>query len=528
MFLIMSAAYVDHELQSEFGRIPPSFLPLGNRRLFQHQVKLAPKNSKIYISVPDSFNISYTDKEWLKSKDVSVLNIPSGLSLGESLIASLNLSSHSFDSPLHILFGDTLFLQLPVGENIIGLSEAEGHYNWASSFNENLDWIREKSKSGEFDSVVNGYFKISSPRELIRCITKAKWNMYAGFSIYNKKIGIQPIQMSGWLDFGHVNTYYRSKASFTTQRAFNELKITQDWIEKKSIKNDKIEAEANWFAQVPSSLALFTPQYLGSEEKEGQSSYKLEYLYQTALNELLVFSSLPEHVWERILRKCISFLNICKAEQIKEGCSGSSLMQLFGHKTAARISEYCDLEGISKDSIWSFNKSYRASINEIITHSEKYLPNSAVAEPMTIMHGDFCFSNILYDFRTNRIKVIDPRGMNLCGEKTIYGDVRYDIAKLSHSILGLYDYIIAGYYKVGLEGQNIFLKIDTDDEQYNLQRKYVKLIEQEFGLSEVNLIAMQIQLFLSMLPLHSDDKARQNALFANVFRLYGILKGLLK
>ena len=33
MFLIMSAAYVGQDLQSEFGKIPPSFLPLGNKTL---------------------------------------------------------------------------------------------------------------------------------------------------------------------------------------------------------------------------------------------------------------------------------------------------------------------------------------------------------------------------------------------------------------------------------------------------------------------------------------------------------------
>lgn len=50
MFLIMSGAYVGQELESEFGRIPPSFLPLGNRRLFQHQVALAPQGVKsIYL-----------------------------------------------------------------------------------------------------------------------------------------------------------------------------------------------------------------------------------------------------------------------------------------------------------------------------------------------------------------------------------------------------------------------------------------------------------------------------------------------
>ena len=51
MFLIMSGAYVGQELESEFGHIPPSFLPLSNRRLFQHQVDLAPEGVEVYLSV---------------------------------------------------------------------------------------------------------------------------------------------------------------------------------------------------------------------------------------------------------------------------------------------------------------------------------------------------------------------------------------------------------------------------------------------------------------------------------------------
>ena len=45
----MSAAYVDQDLKSEFGNIPPSLLPLGNRRLFQHQIAAAPKGKTLYL-----------------------------------------------------------------------------------------------------------------------------------------------------------------------------------------------------------------------------------------------------------------------------------------------------------------------------------------------------------------------------------------------------------------------------------------------------------------------------------------------
>ena len=109
-------------------------------------------------------------------------------------------------------------------------------------------------------------------------------------------------------------------------------------------------------------------------------------------------------------------------------------------------------------------------------------------------------------------------------ELTIYGDTRYDIAKLSHSVLGLYDWIIAGYYHVDITNKDITLNIPSTQRQQDLQQLFIEIVGKKFNLTPMNLYAMQIQLFLSMLPLHSDDQQRQDALFANAFRLYQILK----
>ena len=56
VFLISSAAYVDPELEAEFGRLPPAFLPLGNRRLFVHQrAALGDAPTRLLLSLPDDF-----------------------------------------------------------------------------------------------------------------------------------------------------------------------------------------------------------------------------------------------------------------------------------------------------------------------------------------------------------------------------------------------------------------------------------------------------------------------------------------
>lgn len=56
MILITSAAYVDQEFVSEIGLIPPSFLPVQNRRLYELQVEMLREqdlNDDIHLSIPE-------------------------------------------------------------------------------------------------------------------------------------------------------------------------------------------------------------------------------------------------------------------------------------------------------------------------------------------------------------------------------------------------------------------------------------------------------------------------------------------
>lgn len=524
MFLIMSAAYVDQELQSEFGHIPPSFLPLGNRRLFQHQVALAPANSDIYLSLPESYQIAEKDEQWLDSHNVTLIQTPDKLSLGASLIASINMTGVALNKPLHVLYGDTLFKSLPEGNDLISTSLIRDSYDWAMVTQDTSEWLKPVTTKAphECANIIDGYFKFSQPRVLLKCITQSQWNFISGLNRYHTEIGLTPIESDGWLDFGHVNTYYRSKAEFTTQRAFNTMTINDHCIEKSSTHNKKIEAEAFWFAHLPASLRIFTPQFLGQYQKEDHISYQLEYLHQTALNELFVFAELPIHSWHPILNSCIQFLTSCAEYRAPDNSPANHFSSLFGDKTQQRIQEFCSQRNIDINQLWNFNHQHQVSIEQLLEDSAQYLPSPNSV--LCVLHGDFCFSNILYDSRSHRIKTIDPRGLTPEGQISLYGDILYDVAKLSHSVLGLYDFIIAGYCSIDIQNENIDLTIHAGQPQFDIQKTFLELVKQHFNLDASHLYAMQIQLFLSMLPLHSDDPIRQDALFANAFRLHQLLQ----
>jgi len=524
MFLIMSGSYLQSELNAEFGHIPPSFLPLGNKRLFQHQVKLAPNGCKIYLSVPEDYTINSVDYEWLSKNNVYLLQTPHSLNLGQGLVACLNLIDEPINTQLHLLFGDTLFTGLPQGSDIFAVSEVRSNYQWSSVDNNHIDWLTESDNNS---NVVCGYFKFNDPRKLIRNITQEKWDFIKGIDRYKKENGLSQIIVADWYDFGHVNTYYHSKAAFTTQRSFNELAINPRFIEKTSLKSQKIKAEANWFDTLPTMMKSYIPQYLGHKETcEGKFSYRLEYLHHTALNELFVFSEMPNIIWTNILEHCLDFIQDCNAETSPKQAISQDLSQLFGAKTLERLEEFKATRNFTLSDKWIFNDDLLVSIEQILAESEKHLPSKNKLS--TLMHGDFCFSNILYDFRANRIKTIDPRGMTLSGDITIYGDTRYDLAKLSHSILGMYDWIVAGYHQTYLDWRTkkIQLHISGEVKHKDTQSMFIAMVSKRHKLTAVNLYAMQLQLFLSMLPLHADDPYRQEGLFANVFRLYKVMKRL--
>lgn len=68
-----------------------------------------------------------------------------------------------------------------------------------------------------------------------------------------------------------------------------------------------------------------------------------------------------------------------------------------------------------------------------------------------MIHGDFCFSNIL--FGGSILRFIDPRGS--FGEIGIFGDPRYDIAKIYHSVDAGYEFFNNDLFRV-IRSENSF------------------------------------------------------------------------
>lgn len=130
MILITSAKYLSSDFTLEFGEIPPSFLPLGNKRLYEFQVELFENiKQKIFLSLPKSFCLNKFDQEKLDKLGVELIFVPENLSLGESIVYCLNITC-MFDEKLYILHGDTFFKKLSFNDNSLQIASVKENYNW--------------------------------------------------------------------------------------------------------------------------------------------------------------------------------------------------------------------------------------------------------------------------------------------------------------------------------------------------------------------------------------------------------------
>lgn len=512
MILINSAAYVNPEFRNEFGLIPPVFLPIGNKKLLSYQVAILrekfPASTKITVSLPTSYNLNIDEKKLIADLGVIPIFVNENIALGTAILYVLN-TIESLDDTLYLLHGDTLIYDIPLESDCIALAKTQDDYTWEFDINSRqLIWC--------------GYFSFGAVRRLIRELAITQGDFVESVHRYiDATPNMFHVEVSRWYDLGHTNTYFRSRSKITTQRAFNSLRIENGVVWKSGTPAIKIEAETNWFLSLPPRLKRFTPQLIQSGIDNNNPFYEIEYIPYLPLNEIFVHGKNPVSFWQNILgilaqymeesRKCFDNNDL----KIKIDLDS---VALYEKKTYERLENYANQSGLDLDKATKYDGMILPSLRKIACDCiERTLKLPVV---YAIAHGDLCFSNIMYDSRSNGIKVIDPRGLNFQQELTIYGNQTYDLAKLCHSFIGLYDFIIADSFEIEKSDElGVVLRFNFDDRLLDIQNAF---IEKQLlpNINTRDITPATILLFLSMIPLHFDKPHRQEAMLANALRLY--------
>ena len=181
-----------------------------------------------------------------------------------------------------------------------------------------------------------------------------------------------------------------------------------------------------------------------------------EYYGYPTLAELYVYGEIQADTWISILNQVLKIQN--EFSKYTGDLDPSNIRIMYMDKTETRLNQLS-----SQSKFWkhllalneiNLNGHVLKNIPLLMNDISNYIDRMIKTSSFNIIHGDLCFSNILFDVTHQIIRLIDPRGS--FGVKGIYGDPMYDIAKLRHSVNGLYDFITSNMFNIKIIKEDTF------------------------------------------------------------------------
>lgn len=511
-----------------------AMLPLRGKPVIWWQIQNLQEhgleNVILVISKNNKKLIEYAKNILSENFKIKIVLISSQKNILSSLKYGLQIAN--LELPTRVILGDTMlceslnneFVDIIYTSNEISTSE-----NWClveKQKNKNLYFYdKQKNINIKNKSALIGYYSFSDTKSLLSCCVKArlllKKEISAALIMYQEKHSLLTKQAKDWIDLGHTSGLIKAKNNLFSARSFNSISvdIQKGLLIKSSTKIQKLEDEALWYLNLPEYLKIYAPRLINFS-KNNQKACLVQELYgYPTLQELYLSGEVNLEDWRCIIEKL--FILHKDFERYKKSVNKKLLLWLYFDKTCERLAElkaqniywekilthgFEKINGKKYLSILSLKKDIKNFVDLLCENGEE-----------TIIHGDYCFSNILFDSSNYVFKLIDPRG-RLNSEATIYGDPRYDIAKLRHSIVGLYDFIVQDLFKLEESQEGFVYKIFTTSDYNTLTEifdKYTKI--NGFEPKEIKFI--EGLLFLSMIPLHKDNFNRQKMFYIRALEL---------
>lgn len=306
-------------------------------------------------------------------------------------------------------------------------------------------------------------------------------------------------------------------------RHFNNIRANEFTISKRSSNVRKIAAEHDYWHLLPQAMRRwFVMPYDLHVEADG-AEYRMERLQVADVALQWVHGAVSGPELQQVLSLLGAFLQERPTRPLDIEESRANQRALYLDKLQRRMSELRALpEGRELEKWLATGTSY-ASFDELVTrYGELYekvtrrVPPPASLE--CIGHGDLCFSNMLYERHGRLLKLIDPKGAST--EAELWTDPSYDVAKLSHSILGDYDFINQDLYRleVGQDGR-LCLIVNAHAGIDDAKNRFLTWLTDN-GHDPLLVRLHELSLFLSMLPLHIDRKHKVLAFLINATDIF--------
>lgn len=329
----------------------------------------------------------------------------------------------------------------------------------------------------------------------------------------------QCFEIEGLVDIGVVGNFIQCITGNFDSRYFNSLSGNEYIIVKSSTNKTKIESEYKYYHLLPDDMKIWYVMPFDYREDESTASYTMERLHMTDVAIKWVHGSIDVIEFEQLMDKYFYFFKCRHEKEISYEEYQQTSQKLYVKKVESRINQlktmleythiaYLIEAGCKYKSIDKIVDKY-FSLKERIESKNTYLHKSVIG------HGDPCFANALYNRSTQILKFIDPKGA--LNEEDLWTNPYYDIAKLSHSVCGRYDFFNNALFEIRINEELEYeLNIDFDNGKYI--EVFKKKLE-ENGYDYITVRLYEASLFLSMLPLHMDYPQKVLGFILNVVNI---------
>ena len=341
-------------------------------------------------------------------------------------------------------------------------------------------------------------------------------NIEAGQKAWDMIRGMEDtFEIEGLVDIGVVGNFIQCITGNFDSRYFNSLKGNEYTLVKTSTNKEKIKAEYNFYHLLPEDMKFWFVMPFDYTENGETASYTMERLHMTDLAVKWVHGSMDETEFAGLMDKYFYFFKSRHSKACEASVYQKKADELYVDKVVERINslkklpEYATLEAF-------LNTSADIGLDNLLTKylelKQKIEDRVQYPKELVIGHGDPCFANALYNKSTKTLKFIDPKGANT--EEELWTNPYYDIAKLSHSVCGRYDFFNNALFDIRVDSNFSYaLEIPFDN------TKYVEIFKrkvEENGFDYLTVRIYEASLFLSMLPLHIDNPHKVFGFILNV------------
>ena len=555
LLIIPSARLAPAELQAEFGRVPTGMVPYRGQPAYAHIVgRIGSRTDAVVVAVSENSAVMAEHAAHAFGDAVECVDVGETASLGATILSALTAwseAAQAWPSQLLVQFADTLIETdgpVPKNRTVIYHGQAVDLFRWTCFTVEEDGSVgrfieKDADKTGEdVYGVVIGAFAIvdvAAFHDRLRDACEAANDgidpffeaLHAHFNATPPaRRALCPVR--NWTDLGHLDTYYaaRQRAGMNA-RAFNALDVRdrRGVIRKTSAKNAKLADEIRWYLRLPKTLAHIAPRVLDYSLDPLDAFVEMEFYGYPPLADMYLYGAHDGGVWERVMAACGDVLDLTGSHRLvpPDGRDlTTALRTVYQEKTAERIAS---LPGDGLPTLFGrdrmrINGADRPGLPAMIG----LLPRLSDAVGLydcphfTVIHGDFCLSNLLFDRRNCFLRCIDPRGR--FGDYDIYGDPHYDLAKLSHSFCGGYDFLVNGLVQVdaGAPG-SVDYTVLRQQQHREIQALFRRWLARRAPDDLPRLRLIESLLFISMTPLHADRPDAQIAMMATGLSLFGDL-----